>query len=80
MTQGRVEIRPGNQLKVQFRLWDVFAAEQMEGQAYTTASTNWRQIAHIIADAIYKRITGEDGYFDTQVVYVAEKRPGERTH
>ena len=29
-------------------------------------------MAHIIADTIYKRITGEEGYFDTRIVYVAE--------
>ena len=32
----------------------------------------WRRIAHLIADAIYKRITGEQGYFDTRIVYVSE--------
>jgi TolB protein len=36
------------------------------------------RIAHIIADAIYKRITGEDGYFDTRVVYIAESGPADR--
>ena len=40
-----------------------------------TTPENWRRIAHIIADAIYKRITGENGYFDTRIVYVAESGP-----
>ena len=62
-------------LKVEFRLWDVFAEQQLAGLAYFTAPTNWRRIAHIIADAIYKRITGEDGYFDTRIVYIAESGP-----
>ena len=38
---------------------------------------NWRRIAHIIADEIYKRITGEDGYFDTRIVYIAESGPAQ---
>ena len=42
------------------------------GMAYTTTPQNWRRIAHIISDEIYKRITGEDGYFDSRIVYVAE--------
>jgi TolB protein len=63
---------------VEFRLWDVFAEQQMAGLAYFTAPSNWRRIAHIISDAIYKRITGEDGYFDTRVVYIAESGPHER--
>ena len=69
---GRVEAQADGRLKVEFRLWDVFSEQQMTGLAYFTVPNNWRRVAHIVADAIYKRITGEDGYFDTRVVYVAE--------
>jgi len=72
LAQGRVTILSNNRMRVQFRLWDVFAGKQMVGQVYTTVTTNWRRIAHIVADAIYKRLTGEEGYFDTRVVYIAE--------
>jgi len=61
--------------RVEFRLWDVFAQQQMVGMAYMTTPTNWRRIAHIISDAIYKRITGEQGYFDTRIVYISETGP-----
>jgi TolB protein len=64
---------PDGRLRVEFRLWDVFAEQQMVGMAYRTATGGWRRVAHIISDAIYKRITGEDGYFDTRVVYIAER-------
>ncbi|MDR1333313.1 MAG: hypothetical protein LBJ69_02835 [Holosporales bacterium] len=37
-----------------------------------------REAAHDIADKIYKRITNEDGYFNTQIVYV-ETVPGVAT-
>lgn len=73
---GRIETQPDGRLKVEFRLWDVFGEQQMAGLAYFTVPNNWRRVAHIIADAIYKRITGEDGYFDTRIVYVAESGPG----
>ncbi|MBI5119532.1 MAG: Tol-Pal system protein TolB [Rhodospirillales bacterium] len=72
LVQGRVEVQPDGRLRTEFRLWDVYAEQQMVGQAYFTSPTNWRRVAHIVADAIYKRLTGEDGYFDTQIVYVAE--------
>jgi len=75
LSQGLVQIDSQNRLQVQFRLWDVVAEEQMVGQVYSTIPSNWRRIAHIIADAIYKRITGEDGYFDTRIVYIAESGP-----
>ena len=72
---GKVEAQSDGRLKVEFRLWDVFAEQQMTGLAYFTVPNNWRRVAHIVADAIYKRITGEDGYFDTRIVYVAETGP-----
>lgn len=72
---GRIEAQPDGRLKVEFRLWDVFGEQQMAGLAYFTVPNNWRRVAHIISDAIYKRITGEEGYFDTRIVYVAESGP-----
>ena len=56
----------------------MFAEQQLTGLRYTTTQQNWRRIAHIIADAIYKRITGEEGYFDTRIVYIAESGPQNR--
>ncbi|MBT3307752.1 MAG: Tol-Pal system protein TolB, partial [Alphaproteobacteria bacterium] len=72
LVQGRVQFVQAGQLRVEFRLWDVFAEQQMVGLAYVTVTDNWRQVAHIIADAIYKRITGEEGYFNTRIVYISE--------
>lgn len=65
----------GGQLSVEFRLWDVLAEQMVEGQVLGARIDGWRRIAHKISDAIYKRVTGEDGYFDTQIVYVAESGP-----
>jgi TolB protein len=78
LVNGSAEIREDGQLNIQFHLWDVFAEQQMTGLELATQPDNWRRIAHIIADAIYKRVTGEDGYFDTRVVYVAERGPANR--
>lgn len=58
--------------RVEFRLWDVLSEKQLIGMAYTTTQANWRRIAHIISDEIYKRLTGEDGYFDSRIVYISE--------
>ncbi|HUH50216.1 MAG TPA: Tol-Pal system beta propeller repeat protein TolB [Mycoplana sp.] len=74
LVTGRVT-QEGGRLRAEFRLWDTFAGQQMTGQQFYTQPENWRRVAHIIADAIYERITGEKGYFDTRVVYVAESGP-----
>ena len=69
---GRVTREADGRLRTEFRLWDVFAAEQLTGQQFFTTNKNWRRVAHIIADAIYERLTGEKGYFDTRIVFVNE--------
>ena len=55
----------------------MFAQKQLIGKKYETSENNWRRVSHIISDAIFKRITGERGYFDTRIVYVAETGPKE---
>ena len=43
--------------------------------AFSTTPDNWRRVAHIISDKIYQRLTGEEGYFDTRIIYVSETGP-----
>jgi TolB protein len=62
-------------LRVEFRLWDVLAAKEIMALAFTTVPNNWRRVGHIISDKVYERLTGEKGYFDTRIIYVAEEGP-----
>ncbi len=78
LVAGSAEAQPDGRLRVEFRLWDVFGEAQLTGLQYFTAPDNWRRVAHIIADEIYKRITGESGYFDTRIVYISESGPANR--
>ncbi|MCW5683991.1 MAG: Tol-Pal system protein TolB [Pseudolabrys sp.] len=75
---GRLTRQGDGRLKAEFRLWDVFAGQQLAGQQYFTTPENWRRVAHIISDAIYERLTGEKGYFDTRIVFVDETGPKDR--
>jgi TolB protein len=75
LVTGTVTDAGGGKSRVEFRLWDVFSQKQLIGMAYTTTNDNWRRIAHIISDQIYKQLTGEDGYFDSRIVYVSESGP-----
>ncbi|MEL7271815.1 MAG: Tol-Pal system beta propeller repeat protein TolB [Pseudomonadota bacterium] len=75
LVTGRVVSEGGGRFRTEFRLWDTYGAEQLQGQQYSTNPQNARRVGHIISDAIYKALTGESGYFDTRVVYVAESGP-----
>jgi len=75
---GRINRQPAGGLRAEFRLWDVFAGSQLEGKQYSATPDNVRRIGHIISDAIYERLTGEKGYFDSRVVFVDETGPRER--
>jgi len=71
---GKVNFQD-DKLRVEFRLWDVLAGKEMLALAFTTVPKNWRRVGHIISDKVYERLTGEKGYFDTRIIYVAEEGP-----
>ena len=79
---GQVSSAPDGRLVVEVRLWDVYAGQELgltpggaTGIRLTAQPDSWRTIAHQIADAVYEKLTGEKGYFDTRVVFVAESGP-----
>jgi TolB protein len=66
----------GAKVVVKFRLFDVFSGTPLgEGLQFAGPVGSWRRMAHKVADAVYSRITGESGYFDSRVAYVAESGP-----
>ena len=71
---GKVEVVENN-LRVEFRLWDILAGREILALAFTTVPANYRRVGHIITDKVYQRLTGEEGYFDTRIIYVAEEGP-----
>jgi TolB protein len=78
LVNGQVSVDPDGRLRVDFRLWDVFAQKSLLGLQFTSTPDNWRRVAHKIADQVYEKLTGESGYFDTRVVFVAESGPKTR--
>jgi TolB protein len=75
---GQVVGDSEGRLRVNFRLWDVYAGEQLLGLQFTSTPENWRRVAHKVADAVYEKLTGAPGYFDTRVAFVAES--GTKAH
>ena len=69
---GRSQRAGDGRLKTEFQLFDVTTGEQVAGQQYVTEAANIRRVAHLLSDAVFSRITGEKGFFDTRVVFVDE--------
>ncbi len=72
---GRVVDTGDGRLKGEYRLWDVYSGRQIAGEQFYIPANASRRLAHIIADAVYERLTGEKGYFDSRVVFVDETGP-----
>ena len=72
LLQGQIETTPDGEIKASYRLWDIFSEHQLAGNVLSGKQDSERRIAHMIADSVYERITGETGYFDTQIVFVSE--------
>ncbi len=72
---GRSARGPDGRMKTEFRLWDVGAGTQAAGQQFVTDPKNSRRVAHIISDAIFSKVTGEGGFFDTRIAFVDESGP-----
>ena len=78
LVTGRVVRGDPGRLTVEFRLWDVFAEQDLVGLKLSGGADAWRYIAHTMSDKIYERLTGESGYFNTRIVYIAETGPPDR--
>jgi TolB protein len=72
---GRVTDIGDGRLRGEYRLWDVFSGRQIAGEQFFIPANSSRRLAHIVADAVYQRLTGDKGYFDSRIVFVDETGP-----
>lgn len=76
LVNGEVKKLENGKLKISFILWDTLLEKQIAGEVLELPENLWRRAAHKIADKIYEKITGDSGYFDSKIVYVAESGSG----
>lgn len=72
LVSGSVATTGDGRIVAEYRLWDVVSTQYLVGKQFFASPENWRRLAHIIADSIYERLTGEKGYFDSRVAFVDE--------
>ncbi len=73
---GSVTPRPDGRNDFGFRLYDPYRQCQLVSYNFTATPEQWRRISHKIADVVYQRMTGESGFFDSRILYVAESGTG----
>ncbi|WP_439640477.1 Tol-Pal system beta propeller repeat protein TolB [Nevskia sp.] len=68
---GNVQALPGGGAKTVAELYDVFRTQKvLTVEATATRATEWRSMAHKVADQIYEKLTGTRGIFDTRIAYI----------
>jgi len=78
LVTGAVTANADGTITIACYLYDPFAQQQLASEGFRVTPPAWRRAAHKCADKVYTRLTGEGGYFDSQIVYVAESGP--KTH
>ena len=75
LVSGYIESRPDGRLTLACYLHDVTAGRELARQGFAVNAGDWRRAAHKCADLVYSRLSGQQPYLDTRVVYVAETGP-----
>ncbi len=75
LIQSEIEEENTSELKLRFKIWDIISQKELLYELYTADKDNWRRMAHSMADAIYERLTGDKGYFNTVIAYISESGP-----
>jgi TolB protein len=78
LVQSAIEEESGKELKLSFKIWDIISQKELLYELYTSDKDNWRRLAHSMADAIYERLTGDKGYFNTVIAYISESGPSSK--
>ena len=69
---------PDGRYFAEFRLYDVLSQRELVAKRFAADANDWRRLAHRVADQVYERLTGERGYFDTQIAFIDETGPKDR--
>jgi TolB protein len=73
LLRGEFDITPKGEIELKLILWDLLDERQSFGKIYGFDPKNYKKVANIIADEIYKNLTGEEkGFFNSKIAYVAE--------
>ncbi|USO01606.1 MAG: Tol-Pal system protein TolB [Alphaproteobacteria bacterium] len=73
---GKLSPTMDGRVQFSYILYNVLTQKEVVSHTLTTDKRSWRRLVHMASDDIYKRLMGEDGFFDSQVAYIAERKQG----
>ncbi|MEH0831663.1 translocation protein TolB [Anaplasma bovis] len=69
---GNISESSTARMRLSLFMLDVASGKELFGKSFNFEISNWRGAAHAISGEIYGRLTGDSGYFDSAVLYVAK--------
>lgn len=73
LVNGSLTKNRKNNYTIVISIWDNILAKKILHRKITFSEKSIQKTSHIISDHIYQEIIGEKGYFDSKILYVAEK-------
>jgi len=73
---GRTEMDAAGNLTVSYYLFDVLKEQQLSNEKFSAPPTALRDMAHLVSDAVYEKLTGIQGAFSTRIMYVIAQNLG----
>ena len=73
---GQTSVDMLGNLRVDYRLFDVFNEREMLADVVATSRDKWRDAAHRVSDQIFEAVTGIQGAFSTRILYVLALNAG----
>jgi TolB protein len=70
---SRVENGPGSSIDASFKVWSVLKKTEIYDGKFKVSNKNLRQIAHQIADNLYKSITGKSSIFNSKIFFISDR-------
>ena len=70
---GSMQPAGGGLVNIRFFLLDAVKQTQITAFSYNVGSSQFRAVAHKIADVIYEAMTGDKGVFSTRIAYIVKQ-------
>ncbi len=74
---GKINQQPGSQLvQVQYEFFDINREIKLAGEVLTGSVTQLRDIGHTISNVVFEQVTGLQGAFTSQILYIVSEGAG----